>query len=114
MNNLPHLDEAVIPQEKITHYLLSSAHSSGRDKAVFFESCGFTLASWEGLAHALRQHATQHEIVQIEISPFGKRYVIEGILQTPGGKTPKVRAVWFIETSEVIPRFVTAYPLKGN
>jgi hypothetical protein len=28
------------------------------------------------------------------------------------GRNPLVRAVWFIETGEAIPRLVTAYPLE--
>jgi hypothetical protein len=25
-----------------------------------------------------------------------------------------VRTVWFVESDDVVPRFVTAYPVKGN
>jgi hypothetical protein len=33
----------------------------------------------------------------------------------PDGRTPTIRSVWFIETGEEVPRFVTAYPLaKGE
>lgn len=66
---MPHADEALIPQRKIVHYLLSFAHESGRDNATFFPYCGFTPESWEVLAHALRQHAAQYEIAKIEPSP---------------------------------------------
>jgi hypothetical protein len=38
------------------------------------------------------------------------RYIIDGILITPDGRNPMVRSVWFIETGEITPRFVTAYP----
>jgi len=114
MSKLPHSDEALIPQKKIVDYLLSPTHDSGRDKAIFFMHFGFTPEAWEVLAQALRQHAAQHEVAKVEASPFGQRYVVEGSLQTPGGRAPQVRAVWFIDTGEVTPRFVTAYPLKGD
>jgi hypothetical protein len=42
---------------------------------------------------------------------IGVRYVIESIMQAPDGRTPTIRSVWFIETGEEKPRFVTAYPL---
>jgi len=113
MAQLPLVSKALVPRKKIVGYLLSQSHSSGRDKAVFFEHFGFTLTSWETLAQALLQHATQHEIAKQEASPFGIRYVIEGPLQTPSGRIPQVRSVWFIETGEEAPHFVTAYPLKG-
>jgi hypothetical protein len=48
----------------------------------------------------------------VEATPFGTRYVIEGIISTPDGRVPLIRAVWFIETGEQIARFVAAYPLQ--
>ena len=114
MNKLPHIDSALIPERKIVEYLLSETHDAGRDKANFFKRFGFTVKAWEILAQALQQHAVQHEIAKIEPSPFGTRYVIEGSLQTPSGRAPQVRVVWFTDTGETTPRFVTAYPLKGG
>ena len=114
MSKLPNIAAALIPQKKIVNYLLSVTHDSGRDKATFFRRFGFTSEAWETLVQALRDHASQHEIAKIEPSPFGTRYVIEGPLQTPSGRAPYVRVVWFIDTEETIPRFVTAYPLKGD
>jgi hypothetical protein len=90
MSKLPDIDVALIPQKKIVNYLLSETHEAGRDKANFFKRFGFTSEAWEILAQALRQHAAQHEIAQVEPSPFGNRYVIEGSLQTPSGRTPQV------------------------
>ncbi|MGH3976576.1 MAG: DUF6883 domain-containing protein [Pseudonocardiaceae bacterium] len=29
------------------------------------------------------------------------------------GRTPSIRSVWFLESGQDVPRFVTAYPLKG-
>ncbi|MGE0826335.1 MAG: DUF6883 domain-containing protein [Candidatus Binatia bacterium] len=114
LKKLPNIAQALIPRKKIVNYLLSDTHDAGRDKATFFTHFGFTANNWEVLVHALRRHAVQHEITKIETSPFGTRYVIHGALQTPTGRTPQIRAVWFIDTGETIPRFVTAYPLKGE
>lgn len=114
MKKLLNVNKAIIPQKKITNYLLSPTHLSGRDKAVFFRHFGFTPDAWEVLAQALQQHAAQYEVIKIEASPFGSRYGGEGRIRTPSGKTPRIRVVWFIEAGEDIPRFVTAYPLKGD
>jgi hypothetical protein len=92
MSKLSHIEAALVPAKKIVNYLLSETHEAGRDKANFFKPFGFTSAAWEILAQALQQHAVQHEITKIEPSPFGNRYVIEGALQTPSGRTP--RFVW--------------------
>lgn len=109
---LPNLDQAEIPKEKITNYLLSIAHRDGRHKATFFMQYGFSPENWAALAEALRRHAADNEIMKIEQTPFGTRYIIEGPLSTPDGRNPLVRVVWFVEHNEVIPRLATAYPLK--
>ena len=62
----------------------------------------------------LGEHATRHEVAAIEESPFGTRYVVDGIMSTPDGREPRVRSVWFIEAGESVPRFVTAYPLRRS
>ena len=64
------------------------------------------------MAEALLRHAADHKVARIEPSPFGTRYVIEGMISTPDGRAPLIRAVWFMATDEDIPRFVTAYPLR--
>jgi hypothetical protein len=109
---LPNYENATVSQDKITGYLLSATHRDGRHKAAFFTSFGFTAAHWQELAAALLQHAAAHEVAKEEDSPFGKRYVIEGTMKAPDGRTPLLRSVWFIETDADTPRFVTAYPLR--
>ena len=63
------------------------------------------------LADALRHHAAEHEVAREEPSPFGTRHVIEGIMVTPSGRTPRVRSVWFIDEEDGVRRLVTAYPI---
>ena len=72
---------------------------------------GFSVAAWELLAEALLRHAADHEVVKVETSPFGTRYVVEGIMPTPDGRVPTVRVVWFIESGDQAARLATAYPL---
>jgi len=75
-------------------------------------SYGFSVEDWEVLAKALHRHAAENEVVKIEQTPFGTRYVVDGPLSTPSGRSVNVRVVWFVEHAETIPRLVTAYPLK--
>ena len=109
---LPNHEGAIVPRAKIVEYLLSSTHREGRGKARFFTRFGFSVDSWETLAEALLHHAADHKVAEVEPSPFGTRYVVDGIMKTPDGRTPNVRSVWFIETGEDLPRFVTAHPLR--
>lgn len=110
---LPHYEQAVVPERKITAYLLSLTHRDGRSKADFFMRFGFTPDNWRILAEALLRHAADHAVVATEPTAFGTNYVVEGPLLAPDGRSPHVRVVWFIATDERIPTLATAYPLKG-
>ena len=110
---LPNAERAVVPDRKITHYLLSTAHRGGQHKAKFSSSFGFKLETWEELASALLNHARHHEVVEIIPTPFGRNYVVEGPLPAPDGRTPKVRVVWFIANREETATLATAYPLDA-
>jgi hypothetical protein len=109
---LPLASEAEVPEAKIVFYLLNPAYRVGKGKARFFTGCGFDAGEWRTLAGALRKHACANEVAKIETTPLGNRFVVEGGMAMPNGTIAGVRAVWFIETGERVPRFVTAYPLK--
>ncbi len=111
---LPNYQQAIVPQKKITQYLLSLTHPDGKSKAKFFLKFSFTPDAWEIMASAFMKHIADHELVKIEPSPFGTRYVIECELITPDGRNPCVRSIWFIaiEDEDHIPQLVSAYPLK--
>jgi hypothetical protein len=108
---LPNAEQAVVPGWKITHYLLSTAHRDGQHKAEFFRSFGFKLEAWEEFASALLDHARQHEVVEIVPTSFGRNFVVEGALTAPDGRSPVVRAVWFIAKNAKTATLATAYPL---
>ena len=109
---LPNRENAQVSRDKLIDYLLSSEHPDGRTKARFFAAFGFSADEWQQFALALATHAQEHVVARVESSPFGVRYVIDGILRAPDGREPMVRTVWFIESDETIPRWVTAYPLS--
>lgn len=90
---------------------MSSSHQAGYAKAAFFFRFGFTLESWQTFAEALLEHAAKHEVTKIEDTAFETRYVVEGTLETPDGREPTVRVVWFIETGAGVEHLATAYPL---
>ena len=62
---LPNLAGAVIPQQKITEYLLSFAHRDGRHKAAFFTRFGFVADSWDTLAASLLQREGFERVVHV-------------------------------------------------
>jgi hypothetical protein len=91
--------------------LLNSAHRFGAAKARFFREFGFDA---ETLAEALRKHGQRHEVCHIRETPFGPRYEVEGELEAPDGRRPRVRTVWQLDRGEVAPRLITAYPMEKS
>lgn len=111
---VPYCENACVPEPKITAYLLSPTHPDGSSKARFFTRYGFSLDAWWVLADALVHHGVTHEVVKEEATPFGTKYVVDGTLDAPDGRTPLVRAVWLVSTGTTIPHLVTAYPLTRS
>ena len=111
---VPNIVRAKVPRRKITDYLLSTTHRTGRAKAAFFMRFGFRSDHWRVLAQALREHGKRHETVKVEPTPFGTRYTVDGALDAPDGRRPRVRTVWFIERGETVPHLTTAYPRGGR
>jgi hypothetical protein len=50
-------------------------------------------------------------VAEITETIYGKKYVIDGELETPSGDMIHLRTIWIIETGDDIPKLVTAYPL---
>ena len=111
---LPNAHLAIVEEEKIVGYLLNPAHRYGATKARFFLELGFRLDDWGTLARALREHGQRLEVSTERETGFGPRYDVEGPLNTPGGRTARVRTVWQIDHGEIAPRLITAYPSRAS
>src|SRR5258706_7618908 len=111
---LPNAESAMVPERKITPYLLNPAHPAGGSKAVFFLRFGFSIAEWPRLADALLRHARENEVVATEQTRHGIRHIVDGALIAPDGRTLNVRCAWYIHPDSDVPRFVTAHPLPKS
>jgi hypothetical protein len=111
---LPNPDKLAVEREKIVDYLLNPTHRYGASKARFFMEFGVGVGEWERLALALREHGRTHEVARVSETGFGPRYVVEGDLNTPGGRRPRVRTVWQMDKGAVAPRLISAYPLEAK
>ncbi|MGO8765393.1 MAG: DUF6883 domain-containing protein [Limisphaerales bacterium] len=109
---LPNADKLVIEREKIVDYLLNPTHRFGASKARFFDRFGFESEHWQQLAEALRLHGQTHEVKCVRETGFGPRFQVEGKLNAPDGRSPRVRSVWQHDYGAVAPRLITAYPLE--
>lgn len=105
---LPNSHLAIIEREKICEYLLSAAHPDNGGKASFFFVLGFSRAEWLTLANALRKLAQENEVGIGMESSHGIKYIVDGALITPLGKSPTVRTVWIVDKGSENPRLVTA------
>jgi hypothetical protein len=108
---LPNKEKAYIPYSKLHNYLLSKTHSIGMWKSIFFGSLGFDETNADLLERKIISIAQSEDVKQVTESPYGTKYVIDGLLQTLTGESIQLRTIWIIETGEEHPRFVTAYPL---
>jgi hypothetical protein len=109
---LPHAETAVISEAKIVDYLLNPQHPDGAGKARFFLSAGFQVTRWQILADAIRELA-KHSLVTRQLdSTHGRKYIVEGSIETPDGCKATIRTVWIADGDNPTPRLVTAYPLQ--
>jgi hypothetical protein len=108
---LPNKIHAYISISKITDYLLSETHTVGKSKAKFFRSFGFNETNISQFVKGLGDIAQTETVVETTETVYGKKYVIDGQLKTPSGDMIHLRTVWIVETSDDVPRLVTAHPL---
>lgn len=111
---VPFLENALIEEQKIVGYLLSESHEKGRGKAKFFKHFGFSVAQWDKLKQAFLRHLIENPVAEIVSSEEAVKYVVEGPLHTPIGRSPRVRAIWRIENGTTFPRLITAVPIKSE
>jgi hypothetical protein len=111
---LPNADLALVEQAKLCDYLLNPTHRFGASKARFFAEFGFTLEAWEVLAVALKKHGRDNEVAKMKETGFGPRYEVEGELEVPDGRQPRIRTVWQVDTGEIRPRLITAHPMEAT
>jgi hypothetical protein len=107
---IPNASQAIVPDRKITAYLLDDNHRTGGPKAAFFKAFGFSASVPDALAAALQAHLAAHDIVATITTPRGVKYEISGPFPAPDGRVPTVKSVWIILNGETMPRFVTAVP----
>ena len=106
---LPHGDEAIVEQDKLTGYCLDPDHPRGKHKArVFATVLGFTVENADRLRDALRTAAATEEATPSQSDRFGARYIIDFPVTGPNG-TATLRNTWIIRQGEAVPRLTSCY-----
>ena len=101
-----------IHDSKIQDYLLNVSHPTGRSKARFFLSFGYTIEKWERLKSDLLAHADNFDISIINENRFGTRYIIDCRIASPDGCNPRIRTAWIVTEDMPRPRLITAHPIQ--
>jgi hypothetical protein len=106
----PGSEEAIVDSAKVRDYLLSREHPSGRFKAAFFETLGYSRAAWPRLHSDLLDLWRGGAAIEGHATRFGRKYEVRGTLAGPSGRRAVVVTVWVILAGDNVPRFVTAFP----
>ena len=109
--DLPGAEHGYIPTSKLQDYILSEQHPIGRFKSKLFRAWGFHEMNLHLLKQGLLSIAQTGAVKEHTTFPFGIKYVIDGRLQTPQGRSIPLRTVWMVDKEQTRPRFLTAYPL---
>ncbi len=108
---LPNNNKTIISRDKLIDYVLSETHTTGKFKAKFFRRFGFNETNVHLLEKALLKLAKSQKVESVLSSDYGTKYIIDGEIKAPKGKTVRVRTIWIIEKGQSSPRFVTIYPV---
>jgi len=102
--------EAAIPREKLTHYLL--AWRAQGDKSRFLAKAGFTLENPGALLRALRVLAARGEATPAGGNEYGEFFRLEGDLVGPNGVSLSVVTIWLRWHTDGSVHFVTLKPRR--
>jgi hypothetical protein len=101
---------AVIPPEKLTHYLLKPRPWD--DKSKFLAQAGFSLKDPAALDDAIRRTAASFDAVEDGSNEYGTFFRIEGLMEGPTGDSLQVVLIWLQWKLDGTFHFVTLKPLR--
>jgi hypothetical protein len=105
-------EDAVIPEDKITRYLL--VQQARNDKSKFLAQAGFTTDNPEALKFAIQLIAKSGEAVEDRSNEYGVFYQVVGELVGANGITLSIVTIWLQRQIDRKFQFVTLKPLKEN
>lgn len=109
---LPGWELSVIGAPKVRDYLLSPCHRTGRFKAAFFATLGYSAQDWSRLAMDLRRHAQHGDLGPARQNPYGTKYEVRASIRGPSGKRAELIAVRTVLTGEHRPSIRYGLPRR--
>jgi hypothetical protein len=102
-------EDALIPERKLTKYLLVPLEQD--DKSKFLAQAGYTLDNWQELREDLRTQVLTQLAKYAETTDWGDKYSIRCCLVGRNGVELKIRTIWLVTDRSTV--FVTLIPDKG-
>ena len=106
---LTNCENAFVAKEKLLDYLLDDENSKG--KSIFFHLFGYFKDNFEDLGITLQTLACSGKVTATETTKFGTKFIVDGVVTTPNGRSVYLTSVWIIKNEEDFPRVVTVYPM---
>jgi hypothetical protein len=100
--------DAVIPEQKLTQYLL--VPQLRNDKSKFLAQGGFDRANPGDLELAIRELIAENEAVEDRTDRFGTFYEVTGRLRGVNGIDLGVVTIWLHQSTDSSFRFITLIP----
>ncbi|MBP9151464.1 MAG: hypothetical protein KBF73_04200 [Flavobacteriales bacterium] len=111
MELLPNHSLAVFDIKKLTEYALNNDHPIEMQKATAFrKALGIDRSDASWLRGQILMEIGRAEAVEVDSSPFGRRFYVDCTL-TKNGKYAIVRTAWIIRAGIQIPFLTSCYPI---
>lgn len=110
---LPHVGGALVPEAKLTEYLLTENHPEGHSKARFLVQRGFSRADPATRRKALLELERTTDMSERPFE-YGIKYAGSGPLRCPDGSLPPFVTVWVLVDGTPPPLLVNVYPGAGR
>lgn len=119
-NALPNYKKAVISEDKLRIYALSSEHvssvkgkSRGKDKALIFERrLGFNASNWDILKQRILNELPYCEAKLGAADEYGQKYEVVMSILGANGEIASIITAWIIDIGADYPRLISTYVLK--
>lgn len=105
-------EDAIIPDDKITRYLL--VQKARNDKSKFLAMAGFTTENPDALKAAIQSVLATNEAIEDRSNEYGIFYQVIGELVGTNGIILAVVTIWLQRRADGKFQFVILKPLKEN
>ena len=107
---LPGYDRAVIPDGKLTGYVLNMEHPVGKNKALVFEKVlGYNIGNKDMLIDRVYAGLKKYRANARKPTQYGQPFEVLMMLEGVNGKFTPVKTAWQIDSGSDFPRLVSMY-----